>query len=144
MNMILYLLLKKENIPFFAIYSTQIYVKIFLILLFCIIAVVAILFVPTFPLLLILFKIQFFIGVVLFGCGIQLLISIKSKNKKFELDLINRYKQNGNLSIGEYNYINSFFIENYGEELKKNDYSVRSVERQIVKIIGSSIIHNQK
>jgi hypothetical protein len=130
---LLYLLLKKENIPFYAIYAKIYYRKLFFSLFLGIAPLSAIYFLD-----IVFFKIIVSFYIILHVYCFYMIITIKNKNEKAKVDLINRYKRNEYLLISEYEYINSFLIREFNTELNKNDFSIRSVSKQARKIILSS------
>ena len=130
MNFVIYLLLKRKNIQFYKIYKRK-----YLLILFNIFLIHIIFLLGLYAKLNnLLSSIGLLISAIAFIYYFYVMLKVKSENEKLSLDLINRYKKNQNLLISEFQYINNFIINNCNSELNKNDYSVRSVAKQVRKI----------
>ena len=131
MNFVIYLLLKRKKIQFYKIYKKKYLIRLFNIFIIHIAFLLSL-----YTKLNNFFSyIGLFISAFAFIYYLYATLEIISENKKLSLDLISRYKKNENLLISEFNYINKFLKDNCNSELHKNDYSVRKVTKQVIKIL---------
>ncbi|MFQ1018115.1 hypothetical protein [Gilliamella sp. BG7] len=129
MELIIYLLLKKNNILYYELYKK----RILFYLIFSFVILIDLFF--------FLFYYDFFSNEIAFLLAvlitlpfiffIKVIMKIKRENKKLIFYLEDLYKKNGQMFIGDYNYINKFLLENRFCTLNKDDFFIRSVSNQL-------------
>lgn len=132
MNLIIYFLLKKERMYFYPIYKKKILITLFLIIILTIpIVIISPYFFKSY--LFAILNIIIYINLLLI---ILLLITfIRLRDHYFSLkDVLEmKYKNNGNISLSDFNYLKEKLAEN--GIILNDDLSIKSILNQIDKII---------
>jgi hypothetical protein len=129
MELLTYLILKKNNIIYYEVYKK----KILFYLIFSAVFFISIYF--------IIFYSKFFLNEINFLLiiltslptifFIKTILKIRRKNNRLIFYLEELYKKDGNILIGDYNYINEFLLKTRGCTLNKNDYFIKSIVNQL-------------